>query len=132
MITLAGCVILDKNNRVLLIHRNTARLVQWELPGGKVEPGEQLSAAAIREAREEISVKVTIKRELGQANFDDNGETWEYHWFLAEVSEGTPRVGELDKFDGVGYFDLQQVDQSEVSINIRNLTTAIKSGQVTL
>jgi len=37
---LAGAVILDKNKKILLMHRNTPNLMQWELPGGKIEPKE--------------------------------------------------------------------------------------------
>lgn len=40
-ITLAGCVILDEKGGLLLMHRNTPKRVQWELPGGKVEAGEE-------------------------------------------------------------------------------------------
>jgi len=132
VILLAGCVILDGEGKVLLIHRNTPRLVQWELPGGKVEKAENLEAAAVREAREEISADVVISRELGQANFDHDGKTWEYHWFLAAIANGSPIVGEPDKFDGVDYFDLSQADEATISINVVNLIAAIKSGRVTL
>ena len=40
-IELAGAIILDKDNRILLIHRNTPELKQWELPGGKLEKDER-------------------------------------------------------------------------------------------
>ena len=92
-VQLAGCVIKDEAGKVLLIHRNTERLVQWELPGGKLEVGEDLQAAAIREVYEEVGIKVAIQREIGAANFDDNGVSWEYHWFEATILAGTPTIG---------------------------------------
>jgi 8-oxo-dGTP pyrophosphatase MutT (NUDIX family) len=131
-VQLAGCVIKDKAGRILLIHRNTERLVQWELPGGKLEPEEELEDAAFREVKEEVGVQVKIKREIGVGNFDDNGTTWEYHWFEAEISEGTPVIGEPRRYDGVEYFEIFKLDPQDISINVVNLINAVKSGRVLL
>ena len=43
----------------------------WALPGGFVDVGESLETAAIREAREETCLDVTLKRLLG--NYSDPG-----------------------------------------------------------
>ena len=45
-IALAGCVIKDDQDRILLIHRNTPKRTQWEIPGGKIEEGEVAEATA--------------------------------------------------------------------------------------
>lgn len=120
MIHLAGCVIPDKQGNILLIHRNTLSQVQWELPGGKVEDGEDEKNAAIREVYEETDLKVKIVDFIGSANFKENGTEWLYHWYLAEITEGIPKIKE-EKFDKLRFLNIEQLDDSEVSKNIRNL-----------
>lgn len=50
----AGCIVRDEEGHMLLISRNG----RWDLPKGKVEPGETLLEAALREAHEETGIAV--------------------------------------------------------------------------
>lgn len=52
---LRATVICEQDRHVLLVRKAESR---WSLPGGKIEPGETASAAAIRELQEETGLRV--------------------------------------------------------------------------
>jgi 8-oxo-dGTP diphosphatase len=58
-----GAVLRDAGGRVLAARRE--RPAGWELPGGKVEPGETEPAALVRELREERGVTVEVGDRIG-------------------------------------------------------------------
>ena len=64
-IEVAGAILLDKDNKILLIHRNTAEMQRWELPGGKLEKGEIPEATTIRELKEELNIDVKPLKYVG-------------------------------------------------------------------
>lgn len=133
MLRLAGCVLLDDQKRLLLLHRNKGGLVQWELPGGKVDEGEDEATTAVRELKEEVGVTVAIERELGSAEFSGGGETCHYTWFLAvQTSRDLPRLCEPQTFDDMRYFSLDELEELQLSANMVNLLQAIKTSSVTL
>jgi 8-oxo-dGTP pyrophosphatase MutT (NUDIX family) len=64
----AGRAILrDKIGRVLLIHFVLPNMTFWATPGGGVEAGETLLAAAHRELREELGIDVPLNGPVHQA-----------------------------------------------------------------
>lgn len=133
MLRLAGCVILDDQKQLLLLHRNKDGLVQWELPGGKVDDGESDEATAIRELKEECGVSVTIERRLGSAEFTGGDTTCDYTWFLATLkSRDLPRICEPQTFDELRYVSLKECDILPLSANMANLLQAIQAGHVSL
>ena len=132
ILTLAGCLLLDDDGRLLLIHRNTPGRVQWELPGGKIEPGETAEETVRREAEEELGISIAVQREVGQQSFQEDGYTLQYHWFLAHILSGTPACME-EKYDDLTYFSWQELPhKDDISSNTRNLVTAYFNQELTL
>jgi mutator protein MutT len=92
-------------------HTNAIRGGLWELPGGKIEPGESPEAAARREVEEETGIRVSVVEKLGNVDEADTlrGEaSVRLHAVLAQVHstiEAKPigsaecRWIRLDEFD---------------------------------
>ena len=91
-----GAVIIDRG-RVLLARRARAPLLgRWSLPGGVVELGETLRAAAEREAREETGLAVKageVLEVLDRIIPGENGRP-QYHYVLVDFL-CEPAGGEL-------------------------------------
>ena len=60
-VLVVAVALIDVDGRVLIAKRPEGKTLAglWEFPGGKVEPGERLEAALIRELREELAIEVS-------------------------------------------------------------------------
>lgn len=97
-------VVKDQAGRVALIQEGYELAYGlWALPGGHVDAGESLEAAAVREAREECGLEVQVVRLLqtvymeGEAykgNVEDYGKQVSLSIFLAEAVGGELCHGE--------------------------------------
>ena len=68
-----------------------ARALLWEFVGGKVEPGESLEEALVRECREELNVTVSVGDVFYQVVHEYPDLTVHLTLFNAVISEGIPQ-----------------------------------------
>jgi len=90
-------------DKIVLVQRKNPPL-GWALPGGFVEYGESLEEAAVREAREETSLEVTLIRQhktYSRPDRDPRGHTISTV-FVAEA-QGLPKAA--DDAQEIGIFD---------------------------
>lgn len=75
----AGGIVTDDSGDMLLIRRNG----RWDLPKGKVEPGETLLQGALREVEEETGMKVACAHRpaTGHTAVPGNSPLKTYHIF---------------------------------------------------
>ena len=108
-------VICFKGSEVLLIKRGRPPMQgQWSLPGGRIEPGERIEAAALRELMEETGVEADI---LGLVAVVDGlfpGAHYVLIDYAANWRSGEPRAGDdaaeaafhsLGALEGLGLWD---------------------------
>jgi 8-oxo-dGTP diphosphatase len=81
-----GAVVID-GPRVLLVKRGQPPLMnQWSLPGGRVELGERLEAALVREVREETGLDVlagAVIEVLDRIEYGSDGRI-DYHYVIID------------------------------------------------
>ncbi len=95
-------VVCLKGDQVLLIKRGTApRLGQWSLPGGRIEWGEPVDVAALRELKEETGVDAELTGLLdvvdGVFTSRETGETTRHFVMIdyaARWTGGEPVAGD--------------------------------------
>ena len=90
LLVVAGA--LARDGRLLLTRRPDGDPLEgfWELPGGKVEPGETPEAALDREWREELGVRVEAAEPWTFASGAPNGRHVTLLVFLVRTSAGQP------------------------------------------
>ncbi len=84
---------LIKDSQILLIRKKKGHgRGKWNGPGGRMEPDESPEHCLKRELEEEIEIRVTGERRLGNLSFYEDGRlTWFVYLFLVEKYEGEPK-----------------------------------------
>jgi 8-oxo-dGTP diphosphatase len=91
-----GAVIVGRDQRVILIRRGRPPAEgSWTLPGGRVEDGESLGAAIVREVREETNLETRVVCELGAVTIARERAMYVIHEHLVVPRDDrAPRAGD--------------------------------------
>jgi 8-oxo-dGTP diphosphatase len=118
----------ESRHRVLLIKRKRPPFAgHWALPGGFVEPGESLEAAARRELWEETGAEPAHLEQLhtfGDPGRDPRGWVISVAYLALLDSGGTSQLQAGSDADAAGWFDLDDppplaFDHAEILVRAR-------------
>lgn len=124
-------LLLDPAGRVALIRHSYRR--GWYLPGGGVDRGETMAAAARREVLEETGIApITIDRILGLFHTQSEGKDDHVALFLAHAADGAcQRIGAADprEIEEAAWFALDALPD-DLSPATRRRIEAYRTGAV--
>ena len=87
-----------KDGKVLAAQRGYGEFKGgWEFPGGKVEPGESLEEAIVREIQEEMETMIEVGEKIGIVEDDYPNFHLKMHCFWAKETEGEFKLLEHDE-----------------------------------
>lgn len=119
---LAGNVIIEEG-KILLLYREDEK--HWEVPGGKVEEDESPTQTAIREAEEEIGVKIELERPFYTGEFQHSDQIFEWNGYISSIEKRRPEIQE-DKFEELKWFSREELEECEdLAPNIRMVENGI-------
>lgn len=115
-ITVSGAIILRTNP---LSHKKEIFATQrgygdfkggWEIPGGKLEPGETPEQCIIREIREELATEIKAEKILGVVDYDYPAFHLTMHCILCTIVSGDLKLLEHEDAKWLNRETLRSVD----------------------
>jgi 8-oxo-dGTP diphosphatase len=109
--TVVGAAVV-RDGRVLAARRTTPPEAagRWEFPGGKVDPGESVDAALVRELAEELAVTVRVVRWLDGEQPVGPGGRFRLRVAVVRLEAGEPEPVEHDAVRWLAADELGEVD----------------------
>jgi ADP-ribose pyrophosphatase YjhB (NUDIX family) len=123
LVPAASAIVVDNKGDILLIRRSDNRL--WSIPGGKMEIGESLSEAVVREVQEETGIQTRPIRVIGIYSSPRNVVAYEDGEVRQQFSicfECEPTAGSIQTSDEsleVAFYNEQAIRSMPMSDSIR-------------
>ena len=124
VIEAAGGLVKNKNNELLFIRR----MGKWDLPKGKIEKGESLEQAALREVEEETGLKELILEEFLNNTFhiytERNGEKIlkTTYWFkMTYVGNSQPIPQKEEGISEVSFKNEEMIKNEVIRMTFENI-----------
>ena len=124
-----GAAIVRDGLLLLVKRRRPPEAGCWSLPGGKVDFGERVEDAIVREIGEEIGVRVALLQPLGvvqMVGLDD--QHWVSPIHLAEIVAGEPENREPRKHEAILWAPLD-APPSPLALAAREAIAALAHGR---
>ena len=126
-------VIFNEKDDILFIHnrRYTVGHLEWEIPAGKIEPGEGVEAAAEREAKEETGCELQNLKYLCSQNPCNGMSDALVHVFAAKVSTenqilDTDEISSKRWFTEEEYMELLRTNGTKDGVSILAVLYALQ------
>jgi A/G-specific adenine glycosylase len=102
--------VIRRGGKILIDRRKPQGLLGglWEFPGGKVERGETLTQALVREVREEVGIEITVGSQIAVVQHAYSHFRITLHAFLCNYKRGTAKPIECDDVKWVTVKQLSQ------------------------
>jgi 8-oxo-dGTP diphosphatase len=113
----AGCVLIRDGRYLLVQERQPKAYGLWNLPAGRVDEGESIEAAAMRETKEETGFDVTLGAKICVEH--DSAERPVLHAFVAEITGGERAFNPEELLD-VRWFSLEEIKHLDAEGKIRH------------
>lgn len=127
-VLVAAGIIIDRD-RILICQRPRSDPygLQWEFPGGKVQPGESLQDCLRRELAEELSIDADIGREVFRARHRYPDRWVEVTFFLVPSFHGIPRN---QVFESITWSERQRLPEYNFLEADREIVARIARGEI--
>ena len=119
---IVSAAVIYRANNILCVqrpqHSKGYISLKWEFPGGKVEEGEQLEEALVREIREELSVDIEISNFFMTVEHTYPDFHLVMHVYNCQLTEGEVILNEHVDMKWLKVDELDQLDWAEADIPI--------------
>ncbi|MEV7384321.1 NUDIX hydrolase [Streptomyces lydicus] len=103
-----AAAVIARDGRVLLVRRAVEEGdLRWQLPAGKIEPGESPEQAAVRETQEETGLTVEALKLLGDRVHPKTGRLMSYT--ACSVVSGEAHVADTEELAEVAWASLAEI-----------------------